>query len=108
MTKRRTGPKPLCLTCRVRRVNEWANRFCSQACVPYETRAASCRKSRKTFAYRRRAVFFADVFARMTEGRTRVTKEAVLDALMEAYTRGYGNGYHKAVAGLRVSARKVA
>lgn len=86
--------RALCAAGCGRRVKGRKNHWCSPQCVPRSKRAENCRQGRKTFAYRRRAIFFRSVLERLTEGRRRVSTEAILDAFQAAYNRGYQNGYH--------------
>lgn len=80
----------LCATCGIRRVKGAHNRFCSQACVPRSLRQANCRKGRKTFAYRRRALAFRGDLERI--GRS-TTREDLLDVFNAIYKRAYNSGF---------------
>lgn len=87
--------RALCLCGCGQRVKHHYNKYASVACVPRSIRADACKKGRRTFAYRRRAVLFQASVDRLTsrEGR-RVSKEDLLTVLMDVYRVGYTNGYH--------------
>lgn len=83
---------PWCATCRVVRVKGRDNQFCSQACVPREVRAANCRKGRKTYAYRRRAIFLKRHLDALA-GKN-ITREELCSVLWACRVEGYHAGYH--------------
>lgn len=87
---RRGTPKPICLTCKVNRVRAHHNKYCSPACVPRSVRVENCRRGRKTFAYRRRAMAFRADLERL--GRT-PTREDLVALLHTVYRRGYNAGF---------------
>lgn len=90
---KRGTPKPLCLTCQTERVSSFQNKYCSVACIPVSVRVAAGSKSRKAYAYRRRAMAYRDDLERL--GR-KPTREDVLAILHTVYQRAYNSGYQAA------------
>ena len=82
---------PLCATCHTNRVKGRNNRFCSPQCVPRAIRADNCRRGRKTYAYRRRAVMLKRFLDRVS-GRT-ITREVLCDLLWEFGKVRYQAGF---------------
>lgn len=68
-----------------------AAKWASQACVPRSVRAANCRKGRRTYAYRRRALAFKADLDRVV-GRS-LTREDLLAVLQAVYKRAYNTGF---------------
>ena len=91
MQTRRSGQKPFCKNCHVTRVKQWANDYCSSACVPRSLRQAGGRKGRLDFAYRKRAATFRSDLERLPR---HCSREDLLDILMRVYKRGYHSGYN--------------
>lgn len=86
-----TTQYPLCATCGTR-VKGRDNRYCCQGCIPKSIRQAACRKGRKTYAYRRRAILLKRYLDRLS-GRS-ITREELIDVLWEYGKTQYHNGYH--------------
>lgn len=82
----------LCQTCGVKRVKGRDNRFCSLACIPKTERREWILKGRKTYAYRRRAIYLKPLLDRLSG--TRITREELCDVLWQARKDGYAAGYH--------------
>ncbi len=80
----------LCRTCGVNRVKDPKHTFCSPGCVPRSVRQDNCRRGRKTFAYRRRALSFREDLDRL--GRT-PTREDMLAIFQRVYRRAYNSGF---------------
>jgi hypothetical protein len=93
---KRVGPKPLCEAGCGQRVKDWRCRWCSTGCVPHALREAAIRKARTNWAYRRRALFFRTVVARLTAPDHKLTREDLLDSFAVVYRQGWTNGYHAA------------
>jgi len=90
----RGKPKPFCACGCGERVKGWRNRYASPECVPSSLRADNCRRGRKTFAYRRRAILFRAELERLTGEGRKVNTEDLLTSFHSVYKRGYVNGYH--------------
>lgn len=74
--------------------------------VPRSVRANAARKSRRTFAYRKRmATFTAEIAQLMGE---RVTREDLLEVFRRVYVRGYGSGWQACRKGYRSYCEDVA
>jgi hypothetical protein len=85
----------LCLCGCGRRVKTYRNRWATPQCVPREIRAEACRKGRRTWAYRRRALTFRAAYERHFNGQRVVTREAILTFGAELYEKGYAAGQHR-------------
>ena len=93
---KRGTPKPFCQTCKVKRVRNHTNKFCSQACVPRSIRQDNCQRGRKTFAYRRRAQLFRADLARIDK---RIPREELMAVVWTIYKRAYNSGFQVGKAG---------
>lgn len=99
MVRRPPSLLPLCACGCRQRVKSRDCRFASPQCVPRSLRADNCRRGRRTFAYRRRALAFRDDLARLTAGGRRITREDLLVAFHRVYRRGYNSGFRVAQRG---------
>lgn len=89
------GQLPCCLCGCGERVKEYRHKYASQACVPRSIRADNCRRGRRTWAYRRRALTFREEYARCFDGVRVATKETILSFGQALYDKGYAAGQHK-------------
>lgn len=87
---------PLCETCGTR-CRYRNGRFCSHACIPKSARQQWCKKGRKTYAYRRRAIMLKRYLDRLSGKR--VTREELCEVLWEFGKVRYNVGFQVAKHG---------
>jgi hypothetical protein len=79
--------RPLCPTCKVRRINRGARTYCSNACVPSAIRQTGGRKGGQSVGYRRRAARFKAILDRWAS-LEKLTREDLCAGLHEAWGMG--------------------
>jgi hypothetical protein len=68
---------------------QWA----TPGCIPSSARSSWGKRGRRNAIYQARRKLFDGVFADMTRGGRKVTKESILDAFAEVHRTSWHNGY---------------
>lgn len=74
------------------RVKQHRCRWATPQCVPAAIRAAGARKSRRAWAYKRRAAGFRADLAQLEQN---ITREDLLEVMNRVYRRAYLAGYRQ-------------